>query len=117
MVDFLGQELKAGDLVVIKIPYGQDLALGRVKKVNSSSVSVYYIPNYTMANATTTDKELLVDTLLSPEFSGEEVLKLHNNYGNEYNFSYNKTTRTLYTVVKITKKQAENFVDRWLSFE
>lgn len=124
MTDFLGQNLKVGDFVIIKSPYSKDLTIGRVLKLNNSSNTVAYIPPWVWYDDEISfeDDQLILNSLCSDDFAdysekGEKKLIIRSgrystarNNG-EWELCFWATARRKDELVRIEKDQLKNFID------
>lgn len=124
MTDFLGQNIKVGDFIVIKSPYNKDLSIGRVLKLNNSSNTVAYVPPWVWDDDEISfeDYQLILETLCSDKFTefidkGKKRLIIHSgrysiirNNG-EWELCFWTTSRKKDELIVIEKDRLKNFID------
>ena len=118
MLDCIGQNVLPGDLVVVKVPYCNDLAIARVIKLNSASITVCYLSRYILSlDIPVEEKQLLIDTLLASDFDQYKSVTLHQGGGAAWDYFYynNKISRGPETFVKISRDQVSGLIEKILS--
>jgi len=112
MMDFLGRNVEPGDFVVFLAPYSRGLALGRIKKINTTTVTVLYVPEYWMSDDSPEFRQKFVEALCSDDFdSKDKIISFTDKYGRYTEEDFTFVSRDRLSIVKVEKEDIGNYLD------